>query len=338
MSSESDASRPSLPIRNHREKILIREAEYSSSDTSNSKEISKLEINLLKFEAERRRFEEEKKKFEKEKHDLSKIRLKKLEEFDKKRIFKGYTQSKIGVKNKATISSSEEDKFKLIQNFKEAQQISIEPSSSVIKDDKKLTDYESSTESCSSSEVDEDYSTSKESGRISLEEPIKSLQENEAMVIEILPKKKGWISKLFGGRKIRNDIKKMEKPIKSASLLRFIFIDSFKLWRQFIRDNSIEYNKIIQKRNRCIADTILIIIFCGLGGMFFRFSEGSFENQYKCGVRRVKRDFVDQLWISSHNLRFKIKKIYVPIQTFFINNCKILVTEKMIGNRLHVTD
>lgn len=305
-------SRPSLPIRNHREKILIREAEYSSSDTSNSKEISKLEINLLKFEAERRRFEEEKKKFEKEKRDLSKIRLKKLEEFDKKRIFSGYTQSKIGEKNKATISSSEEDKFKLIENFKEAQQISIEPSSSVIKEDKKLTDYESSTESCSSSEVDEDYSTSKESGKIMLEEPIKSLQENEAIPIEILPEKKaGWISKFFGGRKIKNDIKKMEKsiePIKSTSLLRFIFIDSFKLWRQFIKDHSVEYDKIIQKRNRCIADTILIIIFCGLGGMFFRFSEGSFENQYKCGVRRVKRDFVDQLWISSHNLRFNNKK------------------------------
>lgn len=292
---------------------MIRDAEYSSSDTSNSKERSKLEINLLKFDAERRRFEEEKKKFEKEKRDLSKIRLKKLEEFDKKRIFSGYTQSKIGEKNKVTISSSEEDKFKLIENFKEAQQISIEPRPTVVKEDKKLTDYESSTESCSSSEVDEDYSTSKESGKIMLE-PIKILPEDETVAIEIIPNKnKSWFLSLFGGKKIKNE-KKWKKwenpiePIKSPSLLRFIFIDSFKLWRQFIRDNSDEYDKIIQKRNRCIADTILIIIFCGLGGMFFRFSEGSFENQYKCGVRRVKRDFVDQLWISSHNLRFYIKK------------------------------
>lgn len=236
-----------------------------------------------------------------------------MEEFDKKRIFSGYTQSKIGEKNKVTISSSEEDKFKLIENFKEAQQISIEPSPAVIKEDKKLTDYESSTDSCSSSEVDEDYSTSKESGRIMLEEPIESLQENKVVSIEIIPeKKKNWISRLFGGKKITNtEIKKVKKPIeptKSPSLSRFIFIDSFKLWRQFIRDNAGEYDKIIQKRNRCIADTILIIIFCGLGGMFFRFSEGSFENQYKCGVRRVKRDFVDQLWISSHNLRFYNKK------------------------------
>lgn len=141
-----------------------------------------------------------------------------------------------------------------------------------------------------------------------LEEPIKSLQENEAVDFKIVPeKKKNWFSKLFGGKKIKKEIKKVEKPIepiKSPSLLRFIFIDSFKLWTKFVRDNSGEYDKIIKQRNRCIADTILIIIFCGLGGMFFRFSEGSFENQYKCGVRRVKRDFVDQLWISSHNLRF----------------------------------
>lgn len=213
-----------------------------------------------------------------------------------------------------TISSSEEDKFKLIENFKEAQQILIEPSPAVVKEDKKLTDYESSTDSCSSSEVDEDYSTSKESGKIMLEEPIRSLPENieEESIEIILEKKKSWFSRLFGGKKIKKETKKVKKPIepiiKTPSLLRFIFIDSFKLWRQFIRDNSGEYDKIIRKRNRCIADTILIIIFCGLGGMFFRFSEGSFENQYKCGVRRVKRDFVDQLWISSHNLRFNNKK------------------------------
>lgn len=244
---------------------------------------------------------------------MSKIRLKKLEEFDKKRIFSGYTQSKIGEKNKVTISSSEEDKIKLIENFNEAQQVSTEPIQ-IIKEDKKLTDYESSTESCSSSDVDEDYSTSKESGKILLEEPFKSLERNEAVDIKLVSeKKKSWFSKLFGCNKNKKEVKKVkkvEKPvkelIKNPSLLRFIFIDSFKLWRQFIRDNAVEYDKIIQKRNCCIADTILIIIFCGLGGMFFRFSEGSFENQYKCGVRRVKRDFVDQLWISSHNLRYLI--------------------------------
>ncbi|CAH1997382.1 unnamed protein product [Acanthoscelides obtectus] len=55
--------------------------------------------------------------------------------------------------------------------------------------------------------------------------------------------------------------------------------------------------------NRCMLEIFLIMVFCGLGGMIFKFTEGSFENYYKCGVKRVKRDFIDMLWIRSHNLR-----------------------------------
>lgn len=35
----------------------------------------------------------------------------------------------------------------------------------------------------------------------------------------------------------------------------------------------------------------------------FKFTEGAFENFYKCGVKRVKRDFIDTLWRGSHHLR-----------------------------------
>lgn len=35
----------------------------------------------------------------------------------------------------------------------------------------------------------------------------------------------------------------------------------------------------------------------------FKFTEGTFETYYKCGVKRVKRDFIDLLWTKSHNLR-----------------------------------
>ncbi|XP_048522855.1 TWiK family of potassium channels protein 7-like [Dendroctonus ponderosae] len=69
--------------------------------------------------------------------------------------------------------------------------------------------------------------------------------------------------------------------------------------RQFHR----EYNQIKRTFRRCCCELFLIMVFCGLGGLMFKFTEGTFETYYKCGVKRVKRDFIDLLWLKSHNLR-----------------------------------
>ncbi|XP_018564691.1 uncharacterized protein LOC108906033 [Anoplophora glabripennis] len=64
-----------------------------------------------------------------------------------------------------------------------------------------------------------------------------------------------------------------------------------------------EYKKIRKLWNKCMCELFLIMVLCGIGGIIFKFTEGSFETFYKCGVKRVKRDFIDLLWIKSHNLR-----------------------------------
>lgn len=64
-----------------------------------------------------------------------------------------------------------------------------------------------------------------------------------------------------------------------------------------------EYDKIRSLRRKCMLELMLIMIYCGLGGVMFKFVEGAFENFYKCGVKRVKRDFIDTLWYRSHNMR-----------------------------------
>lgn len=74
-------------------------------------------------------------------------------------------------------------------------------------------------------------------------------------------------------------------------------------WRDFKTDQSDECCKIRNLRNRCLNEIGLLMIFCGFGGLMFKFTEGAFENFYKCGVKRVKRDFIDILWKGSHNLR-----------------------------------
>ncbi|XP_028170408.1 uncharacterized protein LOC114360051 [Ostrinia furnacalis] len=74
-------------------------------------------------------------------------------------------------------------------------------------------------------------------------------------------------------------------------------------WQQYKEDRKADCEKIRLLRNRCICDIILLIIFCGLGGMMFKSFEGSFENAYKCSTRSVKRDFIEALWRGSHYLR-----------------------------------
>lgn len=88
------------------------------------------------------------------------------------------------------------------------------------------------------------------------------------------------------------------------SIKRILFVETPIVWRQVLDDHAAEWEQNKRQRNRCIADFIALALFFGAGGLIFRFVEGAFENFYKCGVKRVKRDFVDQLWSSSHNLRF----------------------------------
>lgn len=158
------------------------------------------------------------------------------------------------------------------------------------------------------------------------EELVQDLTESSD-VAKSSDKKKSWFSWMFFWRrkqKDTNDIvkekiedepkptpkveeikeEKQEVPEK-VTLLDFFralkdVVGEFKV---FVEQNPREATIIRQLRNRCIAGLLLVMIYCGLGGFLFRFVEGAFETFYKCGVKRVKRDFLDSLWNYSHNLR-----------------------------------
>ncbi|XP_043526717.1 trichohyalin-like [Frieseomelitta varia] len=74
-------------------------------------------------------------------------------------------------------------------------------------------------------------------------------------------------------------------------------------FKAFVAQNPKEADIVRELRNRCMTELMLVMIYCGLGAFIFRFTEGAFETFYKCGVKRVKRDFLDSLWNYSHNLR-----------------------------------
>ncbi|KAL0131230.1 hypothetical protein PUN28_002649 [Cardiocondyla obscurior] len=158
------------------------------------------------------------------------------------------------------------------------------------------------------------------------ESECEDLVQNVTQSSSTADKKKSWFSWLSFRREKNKDEDTAEKEIEDQlepvsnveeikvekegtsekiTLLNFFralrdIVSEFKI---FVAQNPHETIVIRRLRNRCIAELLLVIIYCGLGGFVFRFVEGAFETFYKCGVKRVKRDFLDTLWNYSHNLR-----------------------------------
>ncbi|XP_030375491.1 uncharacterized protein LOC115624788 isoform X1 [Scaptodrosophila lebanonensis] len=91
--------------------------------------------------------------------------------------------------------------------------------------------------------------------------------------------------------------------INSIAFLRRLRLEACHEWRRL----KLDYPQVVAEtrrlRNKCISHIILLILLLGFGGLMFRYTEGTSENIYKCEVRKVKRDFIDNLWAGSHNMR-----------------------------------
>jgi hypothetical protein len=91
------------------------------------------------------------------------------------------------------------------------------------------------------------------------------------------------------------------KPVREAVWGPF-FRETRQEWTKFLSEHREQWDRLTSQRNRCCGSLVVMFVYCGLGGLVFRFTEGAFESFYKCGVKRVKRDFVDSLWLGSHHL------------------------------------
>lgn len=117
------------------------------------------------------------------------------------------------------------------------------------------------------------------------------------------PPQRSWLARLLHRSPPAPPKPKPVPSVGPVSVWRFLFVETRLVWHQLLTEHDTEWQAARRCRNRCLADLVVLMIVCGLGGLTFRFVEGAFENFYKCGVRRVKRDFVDHLWTTSHNLR-----------------------------------
>ncbi|KAH8372605.1 hypothetical protein KR009_000600 [Drosophila setifemur] len=101
------------------------------------------------------------------------------------------------------------------------------------------------------------------------------------------------------------DVKKQPfaQKISSRSLLSQLRLEAGHEWRRLKLDYPQQIKEIRQLRNECVAYSVCLAMLLGFGGLMFRYTEGTSEDIYKCEVRKVKRDFIDNLWDVSHNMR-----------------------------------
>lgn len=231
-----------------------------------------MEENLKKFDEDRKKFELEKLKFLEEKKDFEKIRLQKFERY-RKQVQEQKNGEAVG---------------KQIENVKLARRLII--------------DYK---------EAD---GTKKEELNVTFEPQILSEnpKEHEAEKIkqengDSLICDTSSAEKNLNPQEVAKTLKTIsDSDIKEISLFKFlqiIFVEAIEIWKIHKAAKNNEWLKIKSSVKKCLSELIILIIFCGIGGMTFKFIEGNSESMYKCGVKRVKREFIDQLWMSSHNLR-----------------------------------
>ncbi|KAH8271521.1 hypothetical protein KR018_002614 [Drosophila ironensis] len=101
------------------------------------------------------------------------------------------------------------------------------------------------------------------------------------------------------------DVSKEPLPQKivSRAFLYHFRLEAGHEWRRLKLDYPQRVEELRRLRNKCVAHCICLAMLLGFGGLIFRYTEGASENIYKCEVRKVKRDFIDNLWDVSHNMR-----------------------------------
>lgn len=284
-------------------------ADQRTSDEQ-QQEISKFKRNLRRFEEERRRFEVEREKFEREKRDLvEKQRCRRLEEFERKRMLRQFQEAK-----------EHEMHHHLSDNHHRPHHHNVHNQSS-------------GHETMESDDIDSIFRPTviRRKSQCSMLDRYKLDEEQQSTPVQCLtplgvtpsvtpaahekvkPPEQSLLHRLIFGKRSAMRAKAKStialeqwKPLPDDQMpsLRYLMIEAVMIWRKLLHDHPAECRATRNLRNRCIIDFIILCLYLGAGGLLFRFVEGAFENFYKCGVRRVKRDFVDHLWHSSHNLRF----------------------------------
>lgn len=134
--------------------------------------------------------------------------------------------------------------------------------------------------------------------------------ELQPLVVELQPENSSLLRRLgnlFRSKQVPEHRVSLPEPKKlmSKAFLGRLRLEASHEWRRLKLDHPVRMAEMRQLRNECIGHIVLLILLLGFGGLVFRYTEGMSEDIYKCEVRKVKRDFIDNLWTVSHNMRYE---------------------------------
>ncbi|CRL08506.1 CLUMA_CG021285, isoform B [Clunio marinus] len=302
--------------------MLERENYTLSNKTDDNDEKNVLlDQNLRRFEEERRQFEREKLKFLEDKRELDRLRLQRFERYKRELEAK-----RIGLKPNYDIDNPYDYMIarKVVIDYKMNEKLMAaaaatqdsgsesEPDITVVENVPKDETIEEDLSTCKVILTDDNGQSN--SNTITLPEVSdQSTLSKNHLNGKDLPngtEKSSDQKSSTDGNEVKMDEMKLERvefdeksPMKLWPFIKLLARESRQIWSIHKRLHPSEWRCIKSEISKCLSELVLLMTFCGMGGLVFRYYEGNYEMMNKTGVKRVKRDFIDQLWLSSHNLR-----------------------------------
>lgn len=308
--------------------LLERENYVLSNKSSDDKEKNELlEHNLKRFEEERKLFEREKLKFLEEKRELDRLRLQRFERYKRE-----LEARRLGLRPNYDIDNP--------NDYMVARKIVIENMNERLTEQQQQMQQDSGSDSEPDITVVENLpnaATAKKDAKLESDDVITTdeVTHNNSIKIDDTQQtptvengKVSEVSSHLNGKELPNGLEKstdhiadaesnvakmeiiVEKieideksPIRFWLFIKLLLRETRQIWTLHSNIHKRQYRYIKVEIQKCLSHLILLLLICGMGGIFFQFVEGNYELMNKAGVKRVKRDFIDQLWLSSHNLR-----------------------------------
>lgn len=317
---------------------LLEQESYELSNKShdNSAKNVLLDKNLQRFEEERRQFELEKLKFLEDKRELDRLRLKRFERYKRELEAK-----RLGIKPNYDIDNPNDymiaRKVVIDYNMQQQQQqdsgSESEPDITVVEmtpkkinanmEETEVTEVpKDESEKCQSDDFhDADDGSNSNKAPIddnAIKERDGPINQNHVNGKELLngveksnDQKEEQQANADVNEKLDTAIVKIEfdekNPMQLVPFCKLLIHESRIIWQQHKRLHPTQWQRLKSEFKKCMSELLMFTIWCGLGGIILHYVEGNFEMLNKTGVKRVKRDFIDQLWLSSHNLRYMLR-------------------------------
>lgn len=292
---------------------LLERENYTVSNKSfdNDEKNTMLEQNLKRFEIERRQFEFEKLKFLEEKRELDRLRLQRFERYKRE-----IEAKRLGLKPNYDIDNNDYMVArKVVIDCKMSDKFTASGQDSGTESEPEITVVENVPKTDAEATPSDDTNVISPSGAngdaIKTPQPSAAesadAEKNHLNGKESISGPENPVTDVDGlkGKELALEVVEFDakNPMKLWPYIKLLLSEARQIWIIHKRRHAHEWSRIKTEMIKCLSELTMLMMFWGMGGLVFRYVEGNFETSNKAGVKRVKRDFIDQLWLSSHNLR-----------------------------------